>query len=561
ALQVEEIALDAGIPLLRPGTNVLALHLLNASKDDPDLLLLPELVAARTAENRYLSAPTPGGPNGPGLLGLVEDTSFSADRGFYGEPVTVEIATATEGAAIYYSLDGSEPGPGKAGSKLYAGPLSFSSTTTLRAAAFKDGFHPTNVDTQSYLFPEAAARQPRLPAGLPAQWNGFPADYEVDPEVVNSARPGYGFVEALFSIPAISIVLPREDLFGTAGGIYYHSSQVWERAASVELIDPSGGEGFQENAGVRIHGYTSRQHDFTPKHSFRVVFKSRFGVAKLDFPLIPGHAVREFNQFVLRGMSTDSWPVSDGWPGPGPEPLRWYREKAQYLREQWMKDSQADMGNGACHGRFVHLFLNGLYWGLYNLTERATDSFHASHFGGRREEYDVLKDFAEVHSGDAQAWSQMMGLAQAGLSSEAAYERIQGNNPGGTRNPAYPRYLDVDNLIDYMIVHIYAGADDWPNHNWWAGRRRGPESEGFRFFAWDQEITNNSLGRTNTSWGTRFEDVSAFNSPAYLYAQLRASPAFRLRFADRVHRHLFNGGALTPDANVERLLARAAEVD
>ncbi len=560
-IKAEEIDLSARAGLLKPGRNILAFHGLNDSPASPDFLLRAELRAGRWAAERYLELPTPGAANGAGRLGFVADTTFSADRGLYDAPFSLEIACATEGAAIHLTLDGREPGPGKPGSRLYAAPISITGTTTLRAAAFKDGFFPSDVDCQTYIFPAQVKRQPALPAGLPAAWSGgYPADYGVDPDVVDSTLPGYSFEESLASIPTVSIVMPREDLFGSGSGLYYHSQTVQEKPASIEWIDPRGRRGFQSNAGVRIHGYTSRDHNFTPKHSFRVHFRERYGAAKLQFPLFPDTDVDRFDQFHLRGMSTDSWPVMDGWPGPGPEPARWYREKAQNLRDRWMKDTQIAQGQDACHGVSVHVFLNGLYWGLYDLTERPTDSFQAEHFGGERQEYDVLKDFAEVQSGTGDAWGELMAQAAGGLATPAAYQRIQGNNPDGTPNPAFPSLLDADSLIDYMILHIYAGADDWPNHNWWAGRQRGAESAGFRFFAWDQEITNNSLGRTHTSWGTRFEDVSAYNSPAYLYAQLRANAEFRLRFADRVHRHLFEG-ALTPEANIERWMDRAREVD
>jgi len=560
-IEAEGIDLSLSAGLLRPGRNVLAFHGLNDSPDSPDFLIRAELRGGRWATERYLDVPTPGAGNGSGRLGFVADTTFSADRGLYEAPFSLAIACATEGAAIHYTLDGREPGPGKPGSRLYTGLISITGTTTLRAAAFKAGYYSSDIDCQTYIFPAQVKRQPPLPAGLPAAWSGgFSADYAVDPDVVDSTQPGYSFEEALASIPSVSIVMPREDLFGSASGLYFHSQAVQEKAASIEWIDPRGRRGFQANGGVRIHGYTSRDHNFTPKHSFRVHFRERYGPAKLQFPLFPDTDVDRFDQFHLRGMSTDSWPVMDGWPGPGPEPARWYREKAQNLRDRWMKDSQIAQGQDACHGVSVHVYLNGLYWGLYDLTERATDSFQAEHFGGQKEEYDVLKDFAEVQSGSGDAWGELIGLAAGGLSTPAAYQRIQGNNPNGTPNPDLPRLLDVESLIDYMILHIYAGADDWPDHNWWAGRRRGADSDGFRFFAWDQEITNNSLGRTHTSWGTRFEDVSAYKSPAYLYAQLRANAEFRLRFADRVHSHLFQG-ALVPAENISRWMARAREVD
>ncbi len=377
---------------------------------------------------------------------------------------------------------------------------------------------------------------------------------------MKSTLPGYSLEEALRSIPSVSIAMDPKDLLAP-GGIYYSSEQVLERPASIELMHPDGSKGFQINAGIRIHGYTSRLHSFTPKHSFRVTFKSQYGPSKLEHRLFGDDDVERFDQIVLRGMSTDSWPVMDGWDGPEPGTRRWFRERSLYLREQWMKDSQLDMGQLAPHAFYVHVYLNGLYWGVYHLTERPTDSFHAEHQGGEREEFDVLKDFAEVQSGNGQAWAAMMSLASGGLGSQAAYERIQGNNPDGTRNPAFPKYVDVDNLIDYMILHIYASADDWPNHNWWGGRRRGDASEGFKFFAWDQEITHMSLDYVHSSWGPRYEEAGAPGSPSFLYAQMKANPAFKVRFGDRVQKHLFGSGALTPEASAARLERRAAEID
>ena len=156
----------------------------------------------------------------------------------------------------------------------------------------------------------------------------------------------------------------------------------------------------------------------------------------------------------------------------------------------------------------------------------------------------------------------MMALARAGLRSDEDYQRIQGNFSDGSRNPDYEKYVDVDSLIDYMILHIYAGADDWPNHNWWAARRRGPESLGFKFFAWDQEISNNANNRYGFSaWGVRFELASAPDTPSYLYSRMRQNETFRARFADRVHRHFVEGGALSTRGSAARWTARATEID
>jgi hypothetical protein len=119
-----------------------------------------------------------------------------------------------------------------------------------------------------------------------------------------------------------------------------------------------------------------------------------------------------------------------------------------------------------------------------------------------------------------------------------------------------------------MVLHIFHGADDWPNHNWWAGRASRNTTainDGFHFFAWDQEISNENVIYERTSWQTypaKYADVNAGNTPTQTYYALRqGSPEFRLKFADRVHHHLFNDGVLTTAAAKARWDARVSEID
>ena len=105
--------------------------------------------------------------------------------------------------------------------------------------------------------------------------------------VITNALPGYGLTNALLDVPAISIVMPPEDLWGAATGIYANPLLDSERAASLELLFPDGRPGAQENAGVAIRGLSSRYKSLTPKHSFTVVFRGQYGASKLDFPLFP----------------------------------------------------------------------------------------------------------------------------------------------------------------------------------------------------------------------------------------------------------------------------------
>ncbi len=550
--------------LLKPGDNILAIHGLNRTATDPSFLIQPQLSLGRHLGARFFSSASPGAPNGPGVVGLVEDIQFSVDHGLFTQPFELRMTCPTPEATIVYTLDGSEPSLTN-GARLEKGnnAIPIATTTIVRAAGFRTDHAPSTLRTRTYLFPGAVASQKR-PVGVGSTWpGGHPADFLVDSRVVNGAEPGYEFTNALTSIPTLSVVLPQSGLFGNSQGIYVNSGNqgdAWERAASMEWIYSDGRQGFQHNVGLRIHGGISRNKSFTPKHGFSVIFRSRYGPPKLDYPIFPDTTATGFDWLIVRAGSTDTWPSVE-WDQLVDGQKRWYRKDASYIREQYVKDLQLAMGQGSSHGTFAHLYLNGIYWGLYNLCERNDSQFNALHFGGREEEYDVMADFAELKQGDAASWNRLMTLASADLSVPVNYQRLLGRNADGTRNPALEVMVDIDNLIDYMLLHIFITADDWPNHNWWAARRRGSESTGFRFFAWDQEISNNSIIKSHTSWGARVVDVGAPNTPAYVYARCRANPEFRLRFADHVQKHLFNNGVLTPSNTLALWNRRIAEVD
>jgi hypothetical protein len=563
ALTAEDIEIHGSGPVLRAGRNVLAIQALNRTRDDATLLIRPELLGGRSLGLRSFQEPTPGGPNGSGVAGFVGDTRFEPDRGLYSQPVDVRIWTQTPGATLVYTTNGSVPsltnGTRATGSNTV---VRVTTTTVLRAAAFLSDHAPSDVDTQTYLFPAAVAAQKR-PASVGTTWpGGAPADFSVDARVVSGALPGYGFTNALTRLPTLSLVLPEADIFGPAG-LYANPGgrgDAWEREASLEWIHPDGRPGFHRRAGLRIHGNVSRDKGFTPKHSFGVVFRGDYGSTRLDLPLFPDTPAQGFDRLVLRAGSTDTWPVTE-WDTLVDGVKRWYRKDASYIRDQWVRDSQIAMGHASAHGTFAHLYLNGIYWGLYNVCERTDENFAALHLGGDGSEYDVLADFAELRAGDATAWRQLMAAAGAGLSGNANYQRLMGNNGDGTRNPAYPVLLDVTNLVDYMILSIFIGSDDWPNHNWWAARRRGEASSGFRFFVWDQEISINSLIKQRSSWGPIYAEADVADTPTYVYARCRANPEFRMLFADRIQKHLFQGGALSLPRNLARWAARIAEID
>ena len=146
---------------------------------------------------------------------------------------------------------------------------------------------------------------------------------------------------------------------------------------SVELIYPAGeGENFQINAGLKMQGNVGRR-EYVFKHSFRLMFRADYGAAKLTYPLFPDSPVRSFDTLVLRAGVNRSY---SGYLHESHD-IRDHR-MATYTRDEWVRASQIAMSGAGSHGVFVHLYLNGLYWGVYNVVERPDASFASAYFGG-----------------------------------------------------------------------------------------------------------------------------------------------------------------------------------
>lgn len=504
-------------------------------------------LAVLPGEDRFvtslLASPTPGKDNAAAVVwGQPE---YSKASGIYPSAFQLELTPPDPGTQIRYTTDGSLP---TATSALYCGPLTISHTTCLRAAACKDKYLPGKTATHTFLFPAEILHQPALPDGFPSLWKTTVADYEMDPDIVNDAAYGPLLEASLLSLPSISIVTDNENLFNANTGIYSNPLQegvAWERPASVELITPDNSEAFQIDCGLRIQGGAFRSFDLTKKKSFRFVFKREYGKGKLEFPLFDYDetATDSFDTITLRAGANDG-----------------YSWDAAYLTEQYIRDEfgrsvQRDAGDAGSHGIYVHLYLNGLYWGLYNAVERPDNAFSATYYGGNKDDWDAINS-GDVSEGNLTAWNLLLGKCRAGMTTLAAYEEIQGNNPDGSRNPAYPNLIDAANYIDYIIINMWGGNGDWPWRNYWIGRLRTEESTGFKFYCWDYE------GTIASPFAQENKVSADFNSGVGVpHHYLKENAEYRMLFADRVHRLFFNDGVLTADAVVQRYSDLADRVE
>ncbi len=473
---------------------------------------------------QYFASPTPGGPNTSDPVDIVAGPRFSHEHGLYDEPFTLTLSCDTPGAIIHYTTDGKPPT--ETGGQAYTAPLIIQTTTCVRAAVFRRGSLPSRVHTRTFIFPADVERQPTNPPGFPAAWGSAPADYEMDPDIVDSLDRGQ-LARALRSLPTMSVVMDGNDLFGAAG-IYTNwsrSGDASERPASVELIPPDGSAGFQVNCGIRIYGAAGRRE---PKKSFRLQFTSDYGPTQLHYPLFGTQAADRFDQLVLRGNFNDAYAYT------------WTGDRAQFIRDEFVRRLQLALGDPSPHGLFVHLYINGLYWGLYNPTERPESSFAATYLGGDKQDWDALNAGWPVGASTTATWNAMLRLVRQGLVSNVNYQRLQGNNRDGTRNPQYVDYLDLDNYIHYLLVNFFVGNWDWPGHNWYAALNR-VEPTGWKSFAWDSEHV---MGIDSP---VTMNVTNADKSIGEPYARLRDNPEFCLRFADRAYPAFFRGGPFYVD--------------
>ena len=528
--------------------NVLAIQVMKSSLADANLLLVPELsqIVTTPMGNHFFAVPSPGTANT--IDTWQPDIAFSAERGMYYQPFQLAISTATTGSSIYYTLDGSMPSATHG--TPYTTPITIGTTATVRAASVVSGGLTGVVSTQTYIFPNDVIDQSANPAGFPASWGSEPADYALDTRITTDPTYENELVQDLLSLPTMSIVTDRTTLFGSSGIYSNPTVNDVDVPASLEYFDPATGEQFQINAALRMQGGYGSQ-PFFKKHSFRFSFKSPYGPTKLDFPLFGDDAANSFDTITLRSNFNDAW--------------MWGQDKATYIRNQFANDLFLAMGEEATHSNYVLLYVNGLFWGLYNPTERPDASFAAAYMGGEKESWDAFNIHGAVNDSDATEYNLLANYNfQSG--STAAYQKVQGNNPDGTRNASYPVLLDMNSFVNYMLMNLYIGNTDWPGNNWYMVRKEDSsatnlDSTGFKFVPWDSEMaTGLNHAQTYDLYANSIGDAYWSGWVASAFQSLMNNADFRILFADHAQKYLFNGGVLTAAATTSRFQAIADSV-
>ncbi|MCP4808075.1 MAG: hypothetical protein GY913_31535 [Proteobacteria bacterium] len=412
-----------------------------------------------------------------GLAHAVDSPVFDVERGLHEAPFELSL---TGDEPLLYSLDGGAP------DLAYTGPLTISGTTVVRAQAAD-----STVATHTYVFVDDVLTQPAMDTA-------YTQDPTFGPIVADTLR----------SLPTVSIALDS-------------ALSTTELPVSFEYVEP-GGLSLQEDCGAAEVGGHSLGY---AKNNVRLYFRTAYGAGKLDadffgetYTGVP--PITEHDSLDLRGGSHDS-----GF---------YLGTRGQHLRNVWMDETELEMGHIAPHSRFVHVYENGSYIGLYQLRERFDAALMAEHLGGDEDDYAAVNGGRSV-DGDGVAWSEI----------NASVADFEG----------FREWVDVEQYLDYIVLNLFAAnLWDWnPAQNWMAAGPTDPTS-GWIFHSSDSDIC---LVYDPTTWA--LDQVGPAYSLSGLVAE--AHPDFQMAMADALHRNLRADGALTSPRASERYLRLAGLIE
>ncbi len=409
---------------------------------------------------------------------------FSHESGFYDEPIEVEIFCDDPDADIYYTLDGSVPTEDGESSFYYDGAFYLEDRTE----------EPNDLSAQGGVtYTDFIPVENITKAHIIRAWAVYPNGQET--EVIN----GTYFVnvdrEELYGdVPVISLMMNAEDLFDYETGIYvlgahwaewdseqtspYENWQTqgnfslrgmeWERPVTVQYLAADGTVGFTQDMGIRIKGGVSRYFN---QKSLRLIAREQYGEKNLKFPILGDNPradgngqVEKYKSVTLRNGGNDS------------ENTRLRDPFFQRLGEGLDYMTQTSVP--------CVVFINGEYWGMYNITEEYSDHAVEKNYGVPDENVVVFKNgrLEDGVESDVELFEEMFDfIAYGDMTNEENYRKAC-------------EMLDLPAFAQYCALHLYVNNTDsiFQNNNWMIWRARetsdAPYCDGqWRFLLFDTE--------------------------------------------------------------------------
>lgn len=471
----------------------------------------------------YFNTPTPGDHNTP----LIEYDLFfvqhSVQRGVFTQPFQLELTSTNEHAVIRYTTDNSWPSENHG--HIYQEPISITGSTVVKSIAYTTNTTTTQTNTQTYLFIEDILSQPQDLSGFPDTWThyGLPAHYEMDPSLTREESSK--MVAGLNALPFVSISFDHADLFENS--LYWDPQARGKgttRPVSFEYFNSEGRADVETLWGGRIHGDFSRSPQHNPKHGFRLTNEITGG-ACIENTIFENSEQPNLCNLILRANFQDSIPIK-------------HNNQAQYIRDSFLRQTYSEMGYPVADSQLVHVFLNGAYWGIYDLIEPLDEAFaEANHpeegsrwdFINRRKPWEETVHFYNSGKSDADRvdWNYVSILAES-----------YGDTPSDVVYSQIEAIIDINNLIDYAIVNIWAGNNDWHIANWVAYKSKDQPNSKFKFTTWDGELI------LRTPEIEYLFELDRRGSPGGIHLKLLNNPDYRMQFLDRISELTADGGPL-----------------
>jgi hypothetical protein len=434
------------------------LYLYNNSGTLIDRVTVPMSVAcvsyAKVGDSWGLcETPTPGAANTAPLLGSAycDVPAVSQPSGVYHgvQSVSMEIPAGTY---VTYTLDSTTPTEGS--TRYRAGEqLTFTQNTVLRARAFSENgsLYKSPVVSNTYVIVGDKETINAHNSTLPVCFvvtdpdNLFNVDYGI--YVVGSHYQG--------KTAATEWSTPSNDR--KLGANYNQRGREWERPAHWTYTSAGGKDVlFESDLMIRIFGSFSR---YQKQKNLALIARKGYGGSTLDYPFFDNRPSDwGYESLVLRCSAKDA--------------------VATKIRDCLVTGLLEDGGVDLCIQAYVQtaLYLNGQYWGVYNLREKVSRAFIAQHYSVTdKDTIDVLRGNGVYVSGNPKAVDDYAALIDfcksknCDLSNYGDYEYVCSQ-------------IDVENFALYCAAEIIVGNNDSGNIKWW----RSSEKDGkWRWILYD----------------------------------------------------------------------------
>lgn len=405
------------------------------------------------------------------------DLEFSKEGGFYEEGF--ELTLRSPGATIYYTLDGSTPN--KNGIK-YLGSIPIKKTTVIRAKAY-NGKEKSKSITHSYFIDEPYTTFPTV-------------SIAITPSVLFDAETGL-YVKGPNAI---------DSLWKKDGANFWSRKEV---LINTEFFEKNGKREFNSVSGFRLFGGMSR---LFPQKSMTIVTRDRYGKKTIKHKVFGKKGLKKFKFLVLRNSGSD-WGKS-------------------HFRDAFMTDLVDGWNLDVQDSRPAHVYLNGEYWGIYNIREKVNRYFIEGHHELDKDSIDLIEHRGEVKRGSIKHYRRMLRYVKK----------------NGLSDPSHFAYLksqmDVDNFMDLQIAQIYFDNQDaGGNIKFWRAQRATGK---WRWILYDTDwgfgLHSSKAFRNNSlAFHTKPDGPDWPNPPwsTFLLRNLLDNEEFKIefinRFADRIN--------------------------